>query len=344
MTVRKEAEMRTERLRALVIVLGMSLAFSSLAGPAAGAGRIDQLRKHIEAACVDKIGKVGVAAKCLETGEELSINGDVTFPMASTFKLPVLVEVLAQVKEGKFKLDDEIGIMPADQHLGSGMLSSLTAPGIKLSVRNVMNLMMMISDNSAADILLAKVGAENVNKRLRDYGIQGISVNRSCQELILDTLGLDPQAYKNKSAAEIDAAVSQAEAAQPGRLDEIRRGFSRNPEDQSTPRAMNAILEKLFKKEILDPESCDLALSIMFACQTGTARIKGLLPPAAAVAHKTGTIDGTANDVGIIVLPDGIGHVALTVLCKDFMLETPDIEKIISQVARYVYDYFTFSR
>lgn len=336
--------MRAGINRVLTAALGALFILSIRAVPASAAGRIEQLRKHIEGACADKTGKVGVAVKCLETGEELYINGDESFPMASTFKLPVLVEVLAQVKEGKFRLDDEVVLVPADQHLGSGLLSSLTAPGIKLSVRNVANLMMMISDNSAADILLAKVGPENVNSRLRRYGIQGLTVNRSCQELILDTLGLDYQTYKDRTAGEIDTAASRAEAAKPGYLDGIRREFSRNPEDQSTPRAMNALLEKLFKKEILDPESSDLALNILFGCQTGTARIKGLLPPGTAVAHKTGTIDGTANDAGIIVLPDGLGHLALTVLCKDFDLETPDIEKIISQVARFAYDYFTFSR
>ncbi len=326
------------------VALAAGLIIASAAGTAVAVGRIDQLKKHIEAASVDKTGKVGVAAKCLETGEELIINGDVTFPMASTFKLPVLVEALAQIKEGKFKLDDEIDILPADLHLGSGMLSSLVAPGIKLSVRNVMQLMMMISDNSAADILLAKVGAENVNKRLQGWGIQGLRVDRSCQELILDTLGLDPQVYKTKSTAEIEAAVAKLEAAQPGKLEELGKQFSRNPKDQSTPRAMNALLEKLYKKEILDPGSCDLALNIMFTCDTGQGRIKGLLPPGTAVAHKTGTIDGTANDVGIIVLPDGVGHVALSVFCKDFERETPEVEKIISQIGRYVYDYFTFSR
>ena len=328
----------------VLVVLTAGLIVASAAGTALAVGRIDQLKKHIEAVSVDKTGKVGVAAKCLETGEELVINGDAAFPMASTFKLPVLVEALAQIKEGKFKLDDEIDVMPADLHLGSGMLSSLVAPGIKLSVRNVMQLMMMISDNSAADILLAKVGAENVNRRLQGWGIQGIRVDRSCQELILDTLGLDPQVYKTKSAAEIEAAVAKLEAAQPGKLEELGKQFSRNPKDQSTPRAMNALLEKIYRKEILDPESCDLALNIMFTCDTGQGRIKGLLPPGTAVAHKTGTIDGTANDVGIIVLPDGVGHVALSVFCKDFERETPEVEKIISQIGRYVYDYFTFSR
>jgi len=336
--------MTNRTFRGGAIFLAAALALSALGTLGLASGRIDQLKKHIEAACADKTGKVGVAVKHLESGEELVINGDEPFPMASTFKLPVLVEVLAQVKEGKFRLDDELAVLPGDLHLGSGMLSSLTAPGIKLSVLNTAKLMMMISDNSAADILLAKIGPENVNKRLAQYGIQGISVNRSCQKLILDLYGLDYERYKAASVEAIEGAYQDAVRARPEHSEEVRKNFSKNPEDQSTPRAMVVLLEKLFKKEILDPGGCDLALIIMMDCQTGLGRIKGLLPPGTSVAHKTGTIDGTANDVGIIALPEGLGHVALAVMSKDFSLDSADIEKIISQVGRFVYDYFVFSK
>ncbi|MBP1767642.1 MAG: hypothetical protein H6P98_1757, partial [Candidatus Aminicenantes bacterium] len=171
----------------------------------AAGGRSARLRSRIENVIKKARGEVGVALRHLESGQGLEFNAGSRFPMASTFKLPVFVEIMAQVKEGKFSLDDEVSIQKADQHLGSGMLSSLTAPGIKLTVRNLVNLMMMISDNSATDILLAKVGAENVNTRLRGYGIEGISVNRSCQELIMDWMGVDSQKYKGYTLEQIEA-------------------------------------------------------------------------------------------------------------------------------------------
>jgi beta-lactamase class A len=263
--------------------------------------------------------------------------------MASTFKLPLLVEIMAQVKEGKFTLDAEVSVQRTDQHLGSGMLSSLTAPGIKLSVRNLVNLMMMVSDNSATDMLLAKVGAENVNKRLRQYGIEGISVNRSCQELIMDWMGADYQKLKGYTLEQIEVESRKMPERSPEDRRESRRKFILDPRDQSTPAAMNLLLGKIYKKEILDPESCDLILSIMYKCQTGEGRIKGELPPGTPVAHKTGTIAGTFNDTGIITLPDSLGHVALTVFTKDFEDEAEDVERIIAEIARLVYDYFVFT-
>ncbi len=305
--------------------------------------RIDRLRRHIENVIKRADGETGVAVRHLESGQGLELNAGTAFPMASVFKVPLLVEVMAQVKEGKFSLDDEVSVEKPDQHLGSGILSSLTAPGIKLTVRNLINLMMLHSDNSATDILLEKVGAENVNKRLKQCGIEGITVNRSCQELIMDRIGLDYEKYKGKTLDEIVAAYQSV----PERSIEDDREsileFSREMKDQSTPAAMNTLLEKIWKKEILDPESCDLIISIMLRCQTGQGRIKGELPPGTAVAHKTGTIAGTVNDAGIIYLPDGQGHVVLTVFTKNFSAETEDVEKVIAEVARLVYDYFYFT-
>jgi beta-lactamase class A len=86
--------------------------------PAIGASQgIERLRKQVEGVINGIKGEVGVVAKHLETGEEFAVNGDVYFPMASVFKVPVLVEVMAQIKEGRFTLDDEISIRKTDQHM-----------------------------------------------------------------------------------------------------------------------------------------------------------------------------------------------------------------------------------
>jgi beta-lactamase class A len=287
--------------------------------------RLNRLKLQIERLIEQTDGRVGVAVKHIESGQQLVVNGDMLFPMASAFKVPVLVELLYQVKEGRYGLEDEIVVQKSDQHPGSGMISSLVMPGMKLSVRNMAHFMMMISDNSAADILLEKVGAENINARLKTLNITGMSVNRSCQKLITDFRALlaGSQTPEQRKAAIVK--------------------FGENREDESTPAAMNTLLEKIFKKEILDPDLCTLAVQIMLKCETGEKRIKGELPRGTIVAHKTGTLAGTVDDCGIIYLPDGQGHVALTVLTKDFTAETSDVEEIVAKIARFVYDYFYFA-
>ena len=305
--------------------------------------RIERLRSQIEAITRGIVGEVGVAAKHIETGEELYVNGDTYFPMASVFKVPIFVEVMAQVKEGRFALDNEVSIDKADQHLGSGYLSDLDAPGIKLSIKNLINLMMMISDNSATDILLTKVGAENVNARLRSYGLEKITVDRTCQHLIMDAIGLDYEKYKGLPLDGVIKAYRKERKENPEAFEQASAVFSQVIKDQSSPKAMNRLLEMIFKKEILDEESCDTIISLMLKCQTGKRRLKGDLPGYVQVAHKTGTIGGTVNNAGIIYLPDNLGHVVITVFTKDTERETQEIEDIIAQISRFVYDYFYFT-
>ena len=89
-------------------------------------------------------------------------------------------------------------------------------------------------------------------------------------------------------------------------------------------------------------ENADLLLDIMRRCRTGDARLKGLLPADTVVAHKTGTIGGTTNDVGIITLPDGAGHVAIAVFVKASDKDAASRERAIAEIARAVHDYFLF--
>jgi beta-lactamase class A len=289
-------------------------------------------------------GTVGVAAQHLGTGDQVSFNGEEPFPMASVFKLPILVELMAQALEGKVSLDEEISVHPPDQHMGSGLLSGLDAPGITLSVHNLIKLMMQHSDNSATDILFNKVGAENINARLESFGIEGITVDRSCQHLIMDAIGLDFKEHQGMPLEEVIGSYRNKLRGNPDLGKEAQANFSSVMLDQSTPEAMNALLEKIFKQEILDPESCEYILKIMLGCETGARRITAGLPRGTRLAHKTGTIGGTVNNVGIIYLPDGLGHVALTVFFKDTEEgETREVEDKIAEISRYVYDYFYFT-
>ena len=89
-------------------------------------------------------GKVGVAAIHLETGREVVLNRGEPFPMASTFKVPIAVQLLTRVDSGQLRLDSMITIQPSDLHPGSGTLTQLfDDPGVSLSVRNLMELMLL---------------------------------------------------------------------------------------------------------------------------------------------------------------------------------------------------------
>jgi beta-lactamase class A len=105
---------------------------------------------------------------------------------------------------------------------------------------------------------------------------------------------------------------------------------------------MNLLLEKILVGQAASPDASAKMVDIMLKCETGLDRIRGLLPSAVSVAHKTGTIGGTINDAGIIFLPEGRGHIVLSVLSKG--AEDQDrAAHAIAEIARYAYDYFLFT-
>ena len=312
-------------------------------GAESGLRRLD--RQITELARISK-GTVGVAVVHLESGESLYLNKTESFPMASTFKVPVAVEVLHRVDEGDFTLDSMITIRPGDLHPGSGTLTNLFAqPGVVLSVRNLMELMLRISDNSAADLMLRTAGgAPAVNARLQALGVQGVRVDRPTVRLIADYIGIPtlatddvpPDAFRKMAMAVPDSVNQQAATR-----------FEKDPRDTATPEGMATLLQAIWRGKALSKGSTDLLIDIMRRCLTGDARIKGILPPETVVAHKTGTLGGgesvhgagTQNDVGVIELPNGAGHLITVVLVKGEDDEERG-EKTIAQISRAAYDYF----
>jgi beta-lactamase class A len=238
-----------------------------------------------------------------------------------------------------------VEVTARDLHLGSGDLTPIyDPPGVALSLRNLANLMMMISDNSAADICLAKAGAAKVTARMRSLGIEGIRVDRSCQELILDYQGRDTAALKDLARDDLREAMRKD--PRPEGLEARFAADARaaaDPRDNATPNAIVALLEKIWRGEAVDRAASDAMLDLLKRCRTGENRLRGLLPAATVVAHKTGTLGGVVNDVGIIYLPDGAGHLAIAVMSERTRAATETVERTLAHIARYAYDYFLFT-
>jgi beta-lactamase class A len=324
----------------LIVVLATSVSTQ----PSSSAG-LDRLRNRIQQTLPQAQGTVGVSLKHLESGTALAINGDEPFPMASTFKLPVLVEMHYAAKAGQLKWDDTVNVTMRDLHLGSGDLTPIyDPPGVALSMRNLANLMMMISDNSAADLCLAKTGAAKVTARMRSLGIEGIRVDRSCQELILDYTGRDTRALKDLARDDLREAMrkdSRPEGVEARFAADDRAAA--DPRDNATPNGMVALLDRIWRGETVDRAASEAMLDLLKRCRTGENRLRGLLPASTPVAHKTGTLGGVVNDVGIIYLPDGAGHLAIAVMSKRTRAPAAEVERVLAHVARFAYDYFVFT-
>lgn len=302
----------------------------------------DYLRQEI--AHVEPIsgGQLGVGIYHIESGRTLYVNENEPFPMASAFKVAVAVQVLRRVEAKELRLDTLINIQPTDLHPGSGTLSYLfDDPGVMLSIRNLLELMLLISDNSAADLCLKLAGgADAVNKMLKNNEIEGQRIDRSTLKLIADSEGVPVVNEGAMTLPEFNQLENQLSAEQ---QQKAAAAFRKDLQDTSTPRAMTQLLLQIWQGKLLNTDNTKLLLDIMYRCETGERRIKGYLPPDIRVAHKTGTISGTANDVGIIELPNNMGNVVVAIFVKNSNKPGSERDKAIANVARAVYDYFLFN-
>lgn len=297
------------------------------------------LRAQIEKAIPRARGEVGVAIKHVESGVEVLVNADKTYPMASTYKVPILVEIFHQRAEGRLTFDDRIEVTPGDVHPGGTIALLLDGPGLQLSIHNLIQLMMRVSDNSATDILLNKIGAANVTARMRSLGLDSIRVDRTTLEMILDQEGVDYALYGTLQIAQLRERMSAVDPQTAARANEQ---FNKVEKDVATPRHMTALLEKIYRGQIVDRGASDEIIEFMNHSMIGQTRIPGLLPDGTRVVHKTGSISGSTNDTGIVFLPRG-DHLLITVFTKDAKAPAAERERLIAEISRYAYDFFLFN-
>ncbi len=289
-------------------------------------------------------GTMGIAAIHLESGRSAWLNADESFPMASTYKVPIAARLLDMVDNGALSLSDRVDIGIEEYAPGSGVIAKLLDdPGLSVSIHNLLEIMLLISDNTATDRLLDTVGGGNaVTAHMNSLGVEGIRVDRPTIRLIGDWLGIeDMPSAAGKRWEDYEELVDELPK---GQREQAARNFEADPRDTSTPRGMATLLEKIWRGDALSKSSGELLIDIMERCETGTARLKGLLPEGTVVAHKTGTIGRTTNDVGVISLPDEAGHVIVVAFIKNSDLDGPVRERAIAEAARAVHDYFLFTR
>jgi len=286
-------------------------------------------------------GQLGAAIIHLETGRSVYLDADRAFPMASTMKVPVAVHILKLVDEGKLSLRQQVTLGPEDVYpeMGGPMDLHLTA-GSAITVRDLLHMMITVSDNNATDILIRLGGGTDaVNARMQALGISGMRVDRYIWELLAN--------YRGNAASQAApmGPAAYAELSRSERGEELRRthtnAWNTDPRDTSSARAMAALLQQLWQGKLLSAGSTKVLQDIMLDTRTGTARLRGMLPRDTPVAHKTGTVGDVINDVGVITLPNGRGHAVVTVFIQS-RASSEERDAAIAQLARAAHDYFLF--
>lgn len=290
------------KLAALVLCFAASLPSQPL---------LDALRARIG----NFQGTVTLYAKNLDTGESIGIRPADPVRTASTIKLAILLAVFDLVAAGKAKWTEPLTVTAQEKVPGSGIIAAEFSEGLQLPLRDVTHLMMVLSDNTATNMVLERITADAVNACLDRIGIKA-----------------------TRSMRKVRGDGSQLKAAQ---------GFSaagRLPENQkyglgvSTPLDMVTILEKLERGEIVSPEASKEILAVMKRCQDETGVRRKL--SGVTIANKTGALDALRSEVALVYSKTGRIAMAITVDDMPKVDYSPDNvgSLLIADLARILVD------
>src|SRR5262249_5518022 len=213
----------------------------------------------------------GIYVKSLETGEEVAVNADRQMETMSTIKIPLMIEVLEQAKAGKFKLTDKYTFVAADSQPGTGTIQRLD-PGAVMTVKDLVTMMIIVSDNTATEVLYRMVGGpQAVNARMDALGLKTIRAMN----------------VPSKWFPQLRSASSTEQFYRDGKY----------PFGLAAPREMGRLLEMMERGTLVDKESSELMLQIMRG-QLYRTRIPRYVT-GYRIPHKTGDfLPYVGDDVG----------------------------------------------
>ncbi|MEX2175629.1 MAG: serine hydrolase [Pirellulaceae bacterium] len=265
------------------------------------------LAERIEPLVQAHEGEVAVAVKHLKSGETYAHQADVPMPTASLIKLPVMVEAYRQAAEGKLDLAQPVTLREEDKVPGSGILTTHFSAGTSISLRDAVRLMIAYSDNTATNLVLAKIGLPATAETMEKLGL----ANTKVHSLV----------YRAQSTIF------------PERSKEFGLG-------STTAGEMIRLLEELHAHRLVTPAACDEMLAHLRTCED--RRIPRLLPAGTKVAHKTGSVAAVRTAAGIIEAQSGpIVLCVLTRKNKDQRWTDENAAEVLtSKIALAVYEHF----
>lgn len=282
-------------------------------------------------------GNMAIYMKNLATGDEIALDADTIYETFSVVKLAIAAEVLRQSETGKFSLADRVALKAGDRRLPSGVLYALD-PGLQPTVKDLLTLMIIISDNEATDVLADKVGRGNITQYMRSLGLEKISIEFSDLDWDRTWLGtLDP-VYKSASGDQtVEFPFGKYGDAQ------VTEAFRHTIYDagiyfgHSSARDIGRLLELMVEGKLVSKRASNQLLDTMEMQQVNDRFPRYLRD--VRVAHKTG--DGQpfiANDAGILWV--GKQPIVLVVFTGHHRGETAALHDTIARVAAVVVEHY----
>ncbi len=329
-------------------VLFAALAMALLAcGPAAAqASPTSGLTRLLEGELARFVGpggpyKGGVYVKNLATGEVAAVHGDDHFETASTFKLVVMVMAYQLADQGKLDLGARYTIKASDIRGGSGIFQYHDL-GLQPTLRDVITQMVITSDNTATDIMIARVGGKDaVNAWLKANGYAVFHLQRTIFEAFRAIYELDDPRNRDLSPERLyalmhDEAAFDVMYKRIGKALVRRAAIDENMLAVVTPAEMGRLLEGIQTETIASKKSCAEMKRIMLAQQAGARKLPHYL--SVPVAHKTGEYFGVTNDVGMVYARSG--PIIIAFYSMGYTGLEGEADDRLGAVARLIVEYF----
>jgi beta-lactamase class A len=301
------------------------------------AGRAADWRTRITAIRASFAGDLAVFARHLGTGETFALDADSVYETFSVIKVPIMAEVLRQAHEGRFALSDRITYKAEDARLPSGVLY-LADAGLQPTIKDLLHLMIVISDNSATDMLADKVGRDSVTEFMRQLGLPRTQIKYSDLEWDRRWLGFLDPSYLDATG---DRTLRFPFDKYPAK--DVSAAFRRVIYDtdiyfgRSTAREMGRVFELMARGELVSKDASELMMTILKRQQVNN-RIPRYLQDA-VIAHKTG--DGQpsiGNDAGIIWIKGQ--PIVLVVFTGRHRGTTAALHDAVARIAAVVVDHY----
>ncbi len=223
-----------------------------------------KLERQLEQMAAEFDGVMGIVVKDLTSGESFQVNAEMVFPQASSIKLAILTELFRQAQVGGLRLEERVEVKRGQMVGGSGVLQHFGDVSSALSLRDLAVLMIVLSDNTATNLMIDRLGMDNVNQMLRKLGLEQTRLQRKMMD---------------------------QESRRAGR------------ENLSTPREMTTLLERLERGQVLDASHTAALMDILQYPKEGPTPLGRGLPEGVALASKDGTLPGVRCESGIVRLP-----------------------------------------
>ncbi|GLX02415.1 serine hydrolase [Microtetraspora sp. NBRC 16547] len=255
--------------------------------------------------------------------DETGLNPDEPVVLASVFKIPVVLEYARQAAAGTLERTERLTVTAADKDGGIG--TSGCADDVSLTLRDLAHFMMTMSDNAATDVLLRRVGLDNLHATLRGLGLGRTRLIGGCAELLgsmVTELGLS---VENVSEEDL-SGVSEERIRALSVLDPERT-------TSGTPRETTTLLSKIWRDEAGPAEACAEVRKIM-GNQVWPHRLSSGFGDEVKVSGKTGTLPGVRNEAGVVEYPDGRRYAAAVFLRTDSLgFRLPQADAAIGRAA-----------